>query len=311
VARDQAVQIMTGAPVPHDCDAVVPVEDTSGFGGSSVEIRQWVRPAANIAARGCEGRAGDTGLAAGSRLRPVDIGVLATLGATRIAVGQRARVAILSTGDELVPADSTPGPVQIRNSNGPLLAALAAPYAASVAVLGAARDDPTDLRQYIARGLDSDVLLVTGGVSMGAYDFVGGALEDAGVQFAFRRVALQPGKPTAFGRHARGFVLALPGNPVSALTTFRLFAAPLLRCLEGDSTPWPRFDSAPAAFAWERRNPKWLLVPGRRTAAGVERVAYAGSGDLLAYARADCQVVLAPHVERVTPGDAVAVWSLG
>ena len=311
VQRGDAVRIMTGAAVPQGCDAVVPVEDTSGFEAVRVEIRRPVRAGANVALRGSECRAGQVAVAAGARLRAVDAGVLAMVGAATVVVGRRPRVAVLSTGNELVPHSETPGPDCIRNSNGPMLAALAAPWSASVALLGTARDDRADLQRCLAAGLEYEVLLVTGGVSMGAYDFVAAALERAGVRFEFRRVALQPGKPTAFGVHSGGVVFALPGNPVSALTTFRLFASPALRLLQGEAAVWPRWSAVPAAFAWERRHSKWLLLPGRRGAGGVERVEYAGSGDLTAYARADCQIVLPPERSRVSPGEAVDVWDLG
>lgn len=310
VPRGAAVRIMTGAPVPGGCDAVVPVEDTSGFEGAAVEIRRGVQAGAHIAPQGSECSAGVVVLTAGVRLRPVDTGVLAMVGNAQVRVGRRPKVAILSTGNELVPHAETPGRYHIRNSNAPMLAALAAPDCEQVSLLGTARDDRADLQRCIALGLQADVLLVTGGVSMGAYDFVAAALELAGVRFAFRHVALQPGKPAAFGVHACGAVLALPGNPVSALTTFRLFARPALRLLAGETDVWPRFTPQAAGFAWERRHAKWLLLPGRRAAGRVERVEYTGSGDLTAYAHADCQIVLPPGRTQVVPGDAVDTWDL-
>jgi molybdopterin molybdotransferase len=136
------------------------------------------------------------------------------------------------------------------------------------------------------------------------------ALEAAGVRFHFRRVSLQPGKPVSFGTHSRGVVLALPGNPVSAFVTFRLFAALTLAGLEGETDARPRFTRAAARFEWHRRNPKWAVLPGKLAAGGaeVERVPYAGSGDLLAYARADCQIVLPLGLDVVTSGSLVPVW---
>jgi len=305
-----ALRIMTGAAVPPGWDSVVPVEETSGFEAQPVLVHTATLPGQNVTPRAGERRAGEDLLPPGRRLTAADIGALAMVGATRVRVGRRGRVAVLATGDEIVPHDTVPGPAQIRNSNSPMLAALAAPRARQVHLLGGAPDDPAALARAIRRGLEFDLLVLSGGMSMGAYDLVGTVLEAAGARFRFRRVALQPGKPVAFATHARGAVLALPGNPVSAFTTFRLFGRVLLACLEGDAEPRPRFVPASARFSWQRSNPRWLLLPGRRVegGAGVERVPYAGSGDLMAYARADCQIVLPGDVQRVAPGEAVTVW---
>ena len=137
------------------------------------------------------------------------------------------------------------------------------------------------------------------------------ALAGTGVRLDFHRVALQPGKPVAFGTHARGAVLALPGNPVSAFTTFRLFGALVLGLLEGDGAARPCFGRATARFEWRRTHAKWVVLPGRRVEAGsgVDRVPYRGSGDLLAYARADCQIVLPRDTAAVAPGDPVSIWT--
>jgi molybdopterin molybdotransferase len=301
---------MTGAAVPEGWDAVVPVEEASGFAAAEVEIRATVSPDQNVTRRGRERRAGEALLAPGRRLGAADVGALAMVGAARPRVGRRARVAVLATGNELVAHDGSPGPFAIRNSNSPMLAALARPFAAGVELLGVARDERHAIEKALRHGLEADLLLVSGGVSMGAYDHVGECLEALGVRFEFRRVALQPGKPTAFGTHARGSVLALPGNPVSAFTTFRLFGACALRRLEGDAETRPAWDPRPARFAWKRHHAKALLLPGRCAGGGVDRAPYAGSGDLLAYARADCQIVLLPDVRQVEPGDPVAVWRL-
>ncbi|MFQ5599632.1 MAG: gephyrin-like molybdotransferase Glp [Candidatus Krumholzibacteriia bacterium] len=307
-----AVRIMTGAPVPPGWDSVVPVERTSGFDTNPVSIHAPVRRRQNVAGRGSERAAGELLYDAGRRLLEPDIGALAMVGAQRIEVGRRPRVAVLATGDELVPADTAPRPTQIRDSNSPMLAALAAAEAAQVVVLGSAPDVRAELDTIVSRGLQADLLVVSGGVSMGAYDFVGEALAAAGVRFHFERVRVQPGKPVAFGSHVAGVVLALPGNPVSALVTFRLFGRTVLRCLQGMKQLRPVWGRAHAAFEWRRRSPKWVLLPGRSVdeGAAVERVPCTGSGDLLAYARASCQIVLPPDLERVAPGDRVWVWPL-
>jgi molybdopterin molybdotransferase len=314
-----SVRIMTGAAVPEGCDAVVAVEETSGFESESVDVYAAATVGQHFTPRGRERQSGEVLFESGHRLGAADIGALAMVGAATLTVGRAPRVAILSTGNELVPCDQVPAPAAIRDSNGPMLAALAAPFAAEIVRLEPARDDPEELAQRIQLGLTFDALLLTGGVSMGAYDFVSRTLAANGVRLHFTRVALQPGKPAVFGTHPGGIVLGLPGNPVSVLTTFRLFAARCLRLQAGERVASPPWHLAMARFAWERTHPKWLLLPGRRVAvseagaaaiAAVDRVPYAGSGDLLAYARADCQIVLPPEIERLTPGDPVPVWPL-
>ncbi len=306
-----AVRIMTGAPVPAGWDSVVPVESTSGFETPRVRVFAATRAGQHVAPRGIERRDGETLFEVGHQVRDVDVGALAMAGASRLRVAARPRIAVLSTGDELVAFEKQPGPTQIRNSNAPMLAALAE-RDGPVEFLGAVEDSRARTYAAVKRGLEHDLLLVTGGVSMGAYDWVGAALQDAGVTLHFRRVALQPGKPVVFGTHARGAVLALPGNPVSAYTTFRLFAQPLLRCLQGASDVRPHWGRATARFEWQRRAPKCILLPGRILPNGgaVERVRYTGSGDLMAYARANCQIVLPTHGGDVRSGDPVHVWPL-
>jgi molybdopterin molybdotransferase len=306
-----AVRIMTGAPVPAGWDSVVPVESTSGFASGPVQVRASSRPGENIVRRGVERASGEALFEPGHRLSVADIGILAMVGASELHVTRRPRVAVLSTGNELVRFDAAPNAVQIRDSNGPMLATLAAAEA-EVTSATTAPDEPGALAAAIEAGLAADLFLTSGGVSAGAYDQVGSTLATAGVRSHFERVALQPGAPTLFGTHASGAVLALPGNPVSALVTFRLFALPALRRLQGEPDVRPRWERAEARFAWERRSAKCILFPGRRVAGGaaVERVPYAGSGDLLAYARADCHIVLPPEVPAIRPGDSVHVWPL-
>lgn len=304
-----AVRIMTGAPVPVGWDAIVPVEETSGFEAPLVAIHHAAASGQHIARRGSERAAQAELLRPGRRLCAADVGALAIVGATGVTVYKRPSVALLATGNELVDASVTPAQYQIRNSNSVLLQALVE-READVTRLGIALDDPASLQAGLARGLQADLLIVTGGISMGRYDLVGAALAAAGVAFRFQRVALQPGKPVAFGTHTGGAVLALPGNPVSAFVTARLFVRPALARLQGAASGRPRFATALARFAWERRNPKWLLLPGQLLAAGQEvaRVAYQGSGDLLAYAEADCHIVLPPSIVSVKPGVPVPVW---
>ena len=246
----------------------------------------------------------------GMVLTTADIGGLAMLGCNEVTVTRQPSVSILATGNELVDRLQTPGPLQIRNSNTPMLEALLQGYCSSLEVLGVASDTPAALRDSLQAGLRSDVLFLTGGVSAGAYDFVESSLEALGVRIQFHKVAVQPGKPVTFGVHEKGYVLALPGNPVSAWTTFRLFGIPLLLRMQGARVIRPQFESCLADFTWQRRNPKWLLFPGVRQATRVTRAPYSGSGDLLAFAAADGQIVLPPDVESVAPGDRIDFWPL-
>lgn len=306
-----ALRIMTGAPVPEGWDAIVPVEWTSGFDTDPVRVQRSVQAGENIAPRACERRMGEAVLSPGQRLDATSLAALAMLGVTQVEVGRQPRVAVLATGNELVSPEQRPGPTQIRDSNTALLMALVAEEG-QIHSVGRSPDAPQELAVHLARGLLSDVLLVTGGVSMGAYDGVAEGLEAAGVTVHFRRVALQPGKPVLFGTHPGGAVLALPGNPVSAFTTGRLFALTLLRRLQGLHAVRPRWSVCTARFDWERRSDKVLFLPGRRILDGtaVERVAYSGSGDLLSYGRADCQIVLPLEVRKLAPGDPVPIWPL-
>lgn len=307
-APGTTVRIMTGAAVPHGWDTVVPVEQTSGFASNPVEIQQALPQGRNIAPRGQERLQGDLVFTPGQRLNSADIGALAMLGVQRHAVFRQPEVSILATGNELVDRQRDPGPLQIRNSNTPMLQAQLQGYSRNIRSLGVAADSRAALRESLRDGLRSEVLFLSGGVSAGAYDFVEEVLAELGVHIQFRKVAVQPGKPVTFGVHANGYVLALPGNPVSAWTTFRLFGIPLLLRLQGAKVIRPQFESCHADFTWQRRNSKWLLFPGVRRADRVARAPYSGSGDLLAFATADGQIVLPPELQSIAPGDPVFFW---
>lgn len=228
----QAAKIMTGAVVPRGGDRVVPVEDTDG-GVSSVRIDRPPQAGAHIRRRAEVIARGAPLLAAGSHLTAGAVALLAAHGHERVAVHRRPRVAVLATGDEVVPPEAVPAAGQLRDSNGPFLIAALATLGIRAQHLGIAADDRDELESSMRRGLDADVLLVSGGVSMGDFDFAEEVLERLGCQRLFDAVAMQPGKPLVAARHATGFVLGLPGNPASVMTTFHLFAVPLLRRLAG------------------------------------------------------------------------------
>jgi len=233
--RGTAARIMTGAPLPPGADAVLIVEETEPVAGDegSVRARSTVPAGANLARRGDDVRRNERLLASGEFLGAGEIGVLAATGRTRVRVGKRPRLAVLSTGDELVPPHLEPGPGRIRNSNGPLLTALARRAGAEAFPLGIAPDDGPQLREAIEKGLGHDVLVLSGGVSMGTRDLVGVTLQSLGVELLFDRVAIKPGKPFTFGRRESTMVFACPGNPVSSYVIFQVFIRPALRRMLG------------------------------------------------------------------------------
>lgn len=313
VGPGQATRIMTGAPIPAGADAVVPVEQTAeGQGGGEVRIERTPRVGVNILRRGESMRAGERVYAAGHVVRPQDLGVLAELGVARVSVRRRPRVAILATGDELVPPHETPGPGQIRNSNESLLVGLVAAAGCEPVPLGIARDTKEELRAKVDAGLGCDVLLLTGGVSAGALDLVPGVLAEAGVRQVFHKVNVKPGKPVWFGvgdRDGSGLVFGLPGNPVSTLVCFELFAKAAIRSLLGVAPASPQAATAALAAAFENRGDRPTYHPAK-IEAGVDGrlvvspVRWAGSGDLRATAEANGVAVF--EAGRAYPaGDAV------
>jgi len=238
VPRGSAVRIMTGAALPAGADRIVPIEETDG-GRDAVVVRVPPPAGAHVRRRGEIHRTGDSLLAAGHRLTPGALALLAANGVAEVAVHAAPRVALLVTGDEVVPPEATPGPGQLRDSHTAFISAAAAAAGAELLHLGIARDEPRNLRERLARGLDADLLLVTGGVSRGELDFVEPVLAELGFRPLFDAIAIQPGKPLAAmvldrPAPARPLVaLGLPGNPASAMVCFWLFARPALRRLQG------------------------------------------------------------------------------
>jgi molybdopterin molybdotransferase len=242
----EAIVISTGAVVPADADAVVPVERTRG----EVEVEAVV-PGDNIRPRGGDVRAGEVVAAAGTRLGPPQLGALAAAGIARVRVARRPRVAVLATGSELRAPGEPLGPGEIYESNSVLLSAQIASEGADVTVLPRVADDEAATTEALVRGLEHDVLVTSGGVSVGPHDLVRGALAELGVEEVFWRVAARPGKPVAFGVHGRTLVFGLPGNPVSSLVGFELFVRPALRALQGAADPRPAY--LPGVLAAPRR----------------------------------------------------------
>ncbi len=241
---NQATEIMTGAPIPEHADAVVMVEQAQAIQVGDVrKVRltaALVQPEQNVLRRGTNFEKGDPIFAAGHLVRATDVGLLAEIGVSSATVVRRPTVAVLATGDELVAVDRVPAAGQIRNSNSPMLAAVAGAMGLEVDVLPVGSDDPEQLAAGIARGLQSDVLILSGGVSAGTKDLVPQVLDQLGVTQVFHKVAVKPGKPIWFGvrepglsEQSRALVFGLPGNPVSSLVGFRVFVRPALNGLMG------------------------------------------------------------------------------
>ena len=238
VGPGQAVRIMTGAPLPKGADAVVMVEDTAKR-GARVEVRREVRPGDNIGWAGEDLRKGDLVLERGAVIGPAETGMLAAAGLARVPVVRRPKLAVIATGDEIVEPGERKRPGQIRNSNGPALLALAGQAGAEAKYFGIARDRNSSLGVRIRRAKEADILVLTGGVSVGDYDLVKDELRAVGVRPVFWRVRIKPGKPVFFGRRGRQLVFGLPGNPTSAMVTFLLFVQPAVQRLLGREKPGP------------------------------------------------------------------------
>jgi len=239
VGRGQAVRIMTGAPLPKGADAVVMVEDTEKTAGR-VKVRREVKPGANIGQAGEDLKKGELVLERGAMIGPAETGLLAAAGLARVPVVGRPKLAVIATGDEIVEPGDRKGPGQIRNSNGPALLAMALRAGADARYLGIARDRSSSLRAKLARAKGADILVLTGGVSVGDYDLVRDELRAAGVKPVFWQVRIKPGKPVFFGRRGSQLVFGLPGNPTSAMVTFLLFVQPAIERLLGRTNPGPR-----------------------------------------------------------------------
>ena len=304
IGPGQAARIMTGAPLPSGADAVVVVERTRSL-NNRVQIEDRPpQPGQNILRQGREMRRGETVLAAGTVLRPQQLGVLATVGRTSARVVPAPRVAVLSTGDEVVDAAQVPGPGQIRNGNGPMLAAQVARAGGVPHFLGIARDEVEHLRTLAGEGLRADVLVLSGGVSAGKLDLVPGVLQELGVRPHFHKVEMKPGKPLFFGTLARmegeeapsTLVFGLPGNPVSSLVCFELFVKPALRALAGHAEPGPRLLRAALVedFPYRTDRPTYHPASLQMSENGwrVALVPWFGSADLRGLTRANALALL-------------------
>ena len=337
----QAVGIMTGAPIPPGADAVVMVE-YSRQTGSRVQIDRGVKSGENFVPRGSEAQAGQLLLERGTRVDHASIAVAASVGKTRLQVFRKPRVAVLATGDEIVAIDQTPAPTHIRNSNSYSLAAQIQKAAAEPVLLAIAPDEKIRLRELIEEGLSHDLLLLSGGVSMGKYDLVEQVLSELQAGFYFRGAHIQPGKPIVFGSCGTAipvgdsesgtetwagmpapykdfsheysspkYFFGLPGNPVSTMVTFELFVRPMIDALSGGKRQPLIF--LKARLKSEVRTKIGLkrflpaVLSGEFEDAQVELARWQGSGDIAATAAANCYLVIPPDRERIEAGESVSV----
>jgi len=311
----EAVRIMTGAPVPKGADAVQQVELTRED-RDSVEILEPVSTGRSIVRQASEIRSGETVLRAGEQINAAMIATLASFGYAQVKVGRRPRVTVMATGSELVDVRQKPARDQIRDSNNYTIEAYAAQSNAVAARLPLAGDDTEELKRSIRQGAErSDVLITSGGVSMGVYDFTKAALKELGAEIFFERVALRPGKPTVFARLGNALVFGLPGNPVSVAVTFNLFVRPALRAMQGATeTTLPHEHAVltrdlKGSLDRESYLPAILLTDEKGTLLA-EPLKWGGSSDFVAFAKATALIDLPAGEKSIAAGSAVQIVRL-
>jgi molybdopterin molybdotransferase len=307
---NQAARIMTGAPLPEGADAVVMVEETERA-GARVKVLEAVRPGENVGQAGEDVRKGDLVLEKGIILGPAEIGMLAALGHATVWVTRPPRVAVISTGDEIVEPGGKAEPGQIRNSNGPALQAASLQAGAAAAYLGIARDRRSSLERKIGKAKKADILVLSGGVSVGDYDLVKDELRDAGVRPVFWQVRIKPGKPVFFGTRGRLLVFGLPGNPTSAMVTFHLFVRPAIDRMLGRKAVGPRVGKAVLAQGLVLKPGRTQFLRAVATGHGPELrvVPYPDqrSGVLRSMVRSRVLIVAGAQVARLDEGQTVDV----
>ncbi|HTS77399.1 MAG TPA: gephyrin-like molybdotransferase Glp [Bryobacteraceae bacterium] len=308
IGTGEAVEIMTGAPLPEGADAVVMVEHTRRE-GDRVIIERGAKPQENFNPRGTEALRGAVVLNAGTRIGFAQAAVMAMVGCERVAVHRQPRVAIVPTGDEIVERGETPREFQIRNSNAWSLAVQARRAGAIPEMLPIARDNYESTREQIERGLEADLLLLSGGVSAGKYDIVERVLADLGARFFFDRVLIQPGQPLVFGAVREKFFFGLPGNPVSTMVTFELFARAAIDKMNGIAEPALPLTRAKLTHEFRHKTGLTRFLPARLSANGatVTPQPWQGSGDAITLARANAFLVAEPDREAWAAGEDIRV----
>jgi molybdopterin molybdotransferase len=302
----EAMEISTGGVVPDGADAIAPVEIVVEQ-DNSIEVQQAIVPGSHVRERGGDARAGDVIVPAGERLGATQLGALAAAGVTEVVCARRPRVAVLATGSELVQPGTPLAPGQVYEANALMLAAALASVGAEIERLPAVADDEASHSAAIERGLEADVLVTSGGVSVGPHDLVRAIEAELGVEEVFWQVAVKPGKPVAFGVRGRTLVFGLPGNPVSSLVGCELFVKPALRALQGLAEPLPRFLPGRLASPLQRNPARDELVRARARDDVLEPLSGQESHMIVRAAAADA-LVLVPRGEGKLDAGAVVHW---
>ena len=314
VAAGEAVRIFTGAPLPDGADAIV-IQENTKLDGTKVTVREGSVDKGHVRHRGFDFREGEVLLAAGRRMGPREVSLAAAMGHGLISARRRPRVAVLTTGDELVAPGEKPGPGQIISSNHLGVMALAEAAGAETEFLGIARDTRESLDSHLVRARSADILVTIGGASVGDHDLVGPVLKERGMELSFWRILMRPGQPLMFGRLGASRVLGLPGNPVSALVCTRVFLVPLIRALLGQPREDTRLAQARAAVDIEANGPRqhYMRATAARGSDGLAIGTPVRSQDsslLAPLAEADCLLVRPPKAPAVAAGDPVPILPL-
>lgn len=309
VGAGQAVRIFTGATMPDGADTVV-IQENTERDGDQITIVEAPIKGKNIRPKGQDFSQGDTPLDAGTRLTGFELALLAAMNHADVPIIRRPRVGLLATGDELVLPGAAPGPDQIIASNSIGLAALIDDWGGASVDLGLLPDDLTTITKAIERAHELDILVTIGGASVGDHDYVQQALKDAGVSIDFWKVAMKPGKPLMFGTRDRQIVLGLPGNPVSALVTARLFLKPLIAGFCGQDTDEAEQVMLPLSSPLKSNGPRQDYIRATITDGQVAPLSVQDSAQLTALARADGLIVRPPQAEAAKAGETVPVLLL-
>jgi molybdopterin molybdotransferase len=313
VGPGQAIRIMTGAPIPRGADTVLKVEDTEPT-TDSVCVLKAEPKGANIRPQGEDVKKGECIIGKGTRMRPSEAGMLAILAKSFVFVYQRPRVAILSTGDELADLDEPYSDEKIINSNSYGIAAAVQEAGGIPLLLGIARDTPAALKETISQGLNADMLVLSGGVSMGDYDFTKAVFRELGAEMNFWKLAIRPGQPLAFGKIQNKLAFGLPGNPVSSMVTFEQLVRPALLKMSGCRSYGRPVVEAVFQETFSKRTDRRHFLRGMLTREdGIFKVRTTGdqgSGILTSMVKANCLIDVPVAVERLKPGDHVAVQLL-
>jgi len=319
IKKGEAIRIMTGAPIPKGADAVLMVEDTEKIEirgqGSGVRILKEAKLGDNIRKGGEDFRKGDLVLTKGATIRPAEIGMLAAVGKPMVYVHQRPKVAVLSTGDELVEIDETPAGGKIRNSNSYAIAAQVRACDAIPVQLGIARDNKENLREKLEAGLTADCIISSGGVSVGDFDFVKYVLKEMGSVMRFWKVAMKPGKPLAFGVIRGKPAFGLPGNPISSMVAFEQFAMPAILKMMGKKEVFKRVFYALLTKPIKKKSGRLHFVRGVLEQKNGKFYATPlegqGSGILSTMVKANCLIVLPEDINDAAQDSKVKVQMLG